>query len=206
MIDFLFDPNVAYVLLVVGFVLAILALVSPGTGIIELGALFMLFLAGWSMFRLPINLWALIVLVLGVVPFILALRRVRHWAFLLVSLAALIVGTVFLFRTETGALAIDPVLAVIVSISALGVLTIIGRRGLEAVLQAPSFDLERLQGATGVAQNDIVEEGTVYVQGEEWTARSDRPIKAGSRIRVVGREGLSLRVKEAGADQPNGEE
>lgn len=196
MIDFLFDPNVAYVLLVVGFVLAILALVSPGTGIIELGALFMLFLAGWSMFRLPINLWALILLVLGVIPFVFALRRVKHWIFLLISLAALIVGTIFLFRTDTGAPAIDPVLAVVVSISALAVLWIIGRRGLEAVLQAPSFDLDRLQQQTGVAKNDILAEGTVYVGGEEWTARSQRPIQAGSRIRVIGREGLVLLVEE----------
>jgi membrane-bound serine protease (ClpP class) len=196
MIDFLFDPNVAYVLLVVGFVLAILALASPGTGFIELGALFLLFLAGFSMFRLPINLWALIVLILGVVPFMLALRRVRHWSFLLVSLTALIVGTIFLFRTDSGAPAIDPTLAVIVSVSALGVLWIIGRRGLEAVLQAPSFDLDRLVDQTGMARNDILEEGTVYVQGEEWTARSEHQIKAGSRIRVTGREGLVLLVEE----------
>ena len=56
MIEFLLDPNVAYVALVVGFVLAILAMVSPGTGVIEVGALFMLFLAGYAMFRLPINI------------------------------------------------------------------------------------------------------------------------------------------------------
>jgi membrane-bound serine protease (ClpP class) len=200
MIDFLFDPNVAYVLLVVGFVLAILALASPGTGFIELGALFMLFLAGFSIIRLPINLWALIVLLIGVVPFMLALRRVRHWSFLLISLAALIVGTIFLFRTDTGAPAIDPVLAVIVSMSALGVLWVIGRRGLEAVLQTPSFDLDRLVDKTGTARNDIQAEGTVYVQGEEWTARSDHLIKAGSHVRVIGREGRVLLVEEVTGD------
>jgi len=180
----------------VGFVLAILALVSPGTGFVEIGALFMLFLAGYSMFRLPINVWALILLLLGVVPFILAMRRVGHWIFLLVSLLALIVGTIFLFKTESGTPAIDPVLAVIVSVSALGVLGIIGRRGVEAVLQAPSFDLNRLMGMNGIARSDIHKEGTVYVQGEEWTARSQAPILAGSRIRVTGREGLMLLVEE----------
>jgi membrane-bound ClpP family serine protease len=202
MIDFLFDPNVAYVLLVVGFVLAILALVSPGTGIIELGALFMLFIAGYSMFSLPINLWALIVLILGVIPFVLALRLVGHWIFLLISVAALIVGTIFLFRTETGAPAIDPTLAVVASVSALGMLWIIGRRGLEAAIQAPSFDMEKLQSQIGVAQNDIYREGTVYVRGEEWTARSEDPIKAGSPVRVIGREGLMLFVEEVKSERP----
>ncbi len=204
MFDFLFDPNVAYVLLTVGFVLAILALVSPGSGIIELGAVFLLFLAGYSMFRLPINIWALVLLILGVIPFILALRKVRHWAFLAVSLAALIAGTVFLFRTENGAPAIDPVLAVIVSISAMGVLWIIGRKSVEAVLQAPSFDLDRLAGQVGEARTAVHWEGTVYVRGEEWTARSQAPIPAGSRVKVIGREGLALLVEalqqETGSD------
>ncbi len=195
MFDFLFDPNVAYVLLTVGFVLAILALVSPGSGFIELGAVFLLFLAGYSMFRLPINIWALVLLLLGVIPFILTLRKVRHWAFLAVSLAALIIGTVFLFRTENGAPAIDPVLAVIVSVSALGVMWVIGRRGVEAVMQAPSFDLDRLAGKVGEARTAVHREGTVYVHGEEWTARSQEPIPAGSPVKVTGREGLVLLVE-----------
>ena len=146
MIDLLLDPNVAYVFLVVGFVLAILAMVSPGTGVIEVGALFLLFLSGYAMFRLPINIWALILLLVGVIPFVIALRKARHWIFLIVSLAALIIGTIFLFRTETGLPAIDPLLAVVVSVSALGVFWIVGRRGVEAVLQAPTFDLERMGG------------------------------------------------------------
>ena len=46
--SFLFDPNVAYLLLVGGFLLAILALFAPGTGLLELGAMAMLVLAGFS--------------------------------------------------------------------------------------------------------------------------------------------------------------
>ena len=200
MVEFLLDPNVAYVLLVVGFVLAILALISPGTGIIEAGAFFMLFLAGYSMFRLPFNLWALILLLVGVVPFLIALRKAHHWIFLLISLVALIVGTVFLFRTETGAPAIDPALAVVVSLSAVGVLWIVGRRSVDAVLQAPSFDLDRLSEKTGIARTDVHDEGTVYVMGEDWTARSAALIKEGTHIRVIGREGLVLLVEPVSAD------
>jgi membrane-bound serine protease (ClpP class) len=175
---------------------------SPGTGFVEIGGLFMLVLAGYSMLRLPINLWALIVLVVGVIPFLFALRRARHWAFLLISLSTLIVGTVFLFRTESGAPAIDPLLAVFVSIATLGVLWIIGRRSVEAVLQSPSFDLERLSGKTGEAHDDVEDEGTVYVLGEEWSARSEKLIRAGSRIRVIGRTGLVLLVEQFDSDEP----
>jgi len=51
------------VVLVAGFVLAVLALFTPGTGFLEVGALLAIFLAGYALFNLPFNLWALILLV-----------------------------------------------------------------------------------------------------------------------------------------------
>ncbi|TLN20492.1 nodulation protein NfeD, partial [bacterium] len=47
------DPNLAYVLLVSGFVLAVLALFTPGTGLLEIGALFALVVAGFGVATLP---------------------------------------------------------------------------------------------------------------------------------------------------------
>jgi len=193
--NLLLDPNVAYVMLVGGFILAILALFSPGTGLLELGALFTLGLAGYSMLNLPFNLWALIVLILGVFPFLLAVRRSRQWVFLILSLAALIVGSVFMFRQENGLPAVNPFLATFVSLVAVGLLWVIGRKSLEAVLQQPSYDPKRLIGMTGEARTDIHREGSVYLGSEEWTARSEELIPAGNRVRVVGREGLVLLVE-----------
>jgi len=106
--NFLLDPNVAYVMLVGGFLLAILALFSPGTGLLELGALFMLALAGYGVANLPINVWALIVLLVGVFPFMLALRRSRQWAWLIPTLVALVVGSIFLFSSADGSPAVNP--------------------------------------------------------------------------------------------------
>ena len=57
--DILLNPNVFYLLLVAGVLLAIMALFSPGTGVLELGAFFVLLLAGWGVYKLPIHLWAL---------------------------------------------------------------------------------------------------------------------------------------------------
>lgn len=195
--DFLLDPNVAYVLLMVGMVLAIFALFSPGTGALEVGALFLLLITGYSVFKLPINYWALAVLVLGVFPFILALRRSRHWAFLLASIATLVVGSIFLFRSESGGPAINPVLAIIVSGVATLLLWFIARQVLTAFALNPSHDLHRLIGAVGEARSSMQagEEGTVYVLGEEWSARSEGAVAEGERVEVVRREGLTLIVK-----------
>jgi membrane-bound serine protease (ClpP class) len=48
---------------------------------------------------------------------------------------------------------------------------------------------------TGQATSDIHGQGTVYVNGEEWTAISSRFIAAGTPIRVLGRRGLALEVE-----------
>jgi membrane-bound serine protease (ClpP class) len=115
--ELLLNPNVAYLLLVIGGLLAILAMFTPGTGVLEIGAIFLLILAGWQVYNLPVNFWALILLVVGVVPFILAVRRSRQPVYLAAAILAYIIGSSFLVRGEAWwRPAINPVLTGVVSV------------------------------------------------------------------------------------------
>ena len=196
MINPLMDPNIAYLLLVIGLVLGVLALFSPGTGLLEIGALFALVLAGIGAAQLTINSWALAVLILGVVPFIFALRKTRRWIFLLITIAAIIVGSIFLFVDSTGQPAVNFWLALVTSLMAIGILWFIGIKGIEAIGLRPNFDLSKLKEVLGEAKTDVYKEGTIYIAGEEWSAWSEREIPAGSRVRVISREGLILKVEQ----------
>lgn len=189
------DPNLAYVILVVGFVLSILVLFTPGTGVLELGALFALVIAGYGIVNLPVNLWAMVILLIGVVPFIFAVRKTRKWWYLLISIIALDLGSIFVFQNPTGGLAINPFLATLVTISATVILWIIVTKGLEAISQTPIYDPENVIGQIGEARTDINPEGTVYLGSEEWTARSETVILEGAKVKVVRREGLILSVE-----------
>ncbi|KAF0110421.1 MAG: hypothetical protein FD147_1681 [Chloroflexi bacterium] len=193
--NLLLDPNVAYLMLVLGFILGVLALFTPGTGILEIGALFAMFLAGYAVYTLPVNVWALILLVVGVVPFIIALRKYKQWYWLIPANVSIIVGSVFLFRTDSGAPAINPILAILVSIIATVFLWFIGRKTIDAMSTLPSQDLSKLIGTIGEARTDVYLEGTVYVGGEDWSARSEKKIHGGALVKVVGREGLVLLVE-----------
>ena len=195
MLDILLNPDVAYLFLVGGVLLTVSALLAPGTGVLEVSALFALILAGWAVYNLPINLWALIVLLLGVLPFILAVRRTGNLVFLVISIIAMVVGSTFLFQGQGLQPAVNPILAIIVSSLTGGFFWVVTRKVLEAEQTRPSHDLEALIGGIGVARTDIHEEGTVQVAGELWTARSDEAISEGTRIRVVGREGFILQVE-----------
>ena len=192
--NFLLDPNVGYVLAVGGLMLGILALFTPGTGLLEIGALFALALAAYSISNSAINTWALILLVVGIVPFILATRRSGKVIYMVVALGSLVIGSVFLIATPEGVIAVNPVLAVLVSSASSGFLWLIGRRSLEA-MALPAKNLSLLIGKMGEAHTDIYAEGSAYVDGEEWSARSQVFIPTGSQVRVIGREGLTLIVE-----------
>ena len=49
--DFLLDPNIAYLILLRGVLLAMLSLASPGTGLFEIGAFFCIALAGYAIYN-----------------------------------------------------------------------------------------------------------------------------------------------------------
>lgn len=200
--DILLNPNIAYLLLVAGFVLALLSLFAPGTGLLEIGALFALLLAGWSVYNLPVNFWALGLLVLGVFPFLLALRKSGQTVYLVVSILAVVIGSSFLFQGESWLPAVDPLLALFVSIVTAVSFWWVGRKAIEAELATPSHNLQQLIGAVGEARSDIQMEGSAQVAGELWTARSQVLIPEGSEIRVVGREGFILDVEATKPAEP----
>lgn len=194
--DVLLDPNLAYLLLVSGFLISVLALLVPGTGLLELLALFLLVLTGWEVYSLPINGWALALLVLGVVPFLLALRRTRHKGFLAVSAVSLVVGSLYLFRGEQWYLpSVHPLLAVSVSVGVVAFFWIVVHKAVEAEALRPAHDLDRLIGQIGEARTEVYHEGTVQLGSELWSARAQTPIPAGTLVRVVGRNGFVLVVE-----------
>jgi membrane-bound serine protease (ClpP class) len=200
--NFLLDPNVAYLILVGGILLAILAVLAPGSGVLEIGALFAVLLAGYTIYNLPINPWALILLVLGVFPFVIAVRRSHRLVYLGLSLAALVVGSAFLFRTSNGLPAVNPILAILVSVTIVPLIWISTRKTLDALSLRPSQDLERIIGEIGEARTAIMPEGTVYVGGEDWSARSRQPIQRNARVRVLRRSGLTLEVEPVDQAEP----
>jgi len=195
--DFLLDPNVAYLFLLVGVLLGLMAIVSPGTGILEVGTFFCLALAGYAVYNLSINLWALIVLVLSIFPFLYAIQKPKREWFLALSILGLVVGSVFLFATEGWQPAVNPMFAAVSSILYAGFLWIVIQKTLQASHARPSHDLSTLVGQIGEAKTRIHSEGSVQVAGELWSARSEKSIPNGSPVKVVGREGFVLVVEKS---------
>lgn len=195
--EFLLDPNVAYLILLGGFLLVMMAIVTPGTGLFEVGAVFCLILAGYAIYNLSVNWWALILLGLSIVPFIYAIQKPKREFFLGLAILLLILGSVFLFAPENGRPAVNPIIALLASLLVAGFLWIAVKKSVQAAGARPVHDLEGLVGQVGEARTSVHEDGSVQVAGELWSARSAEPIAPGSFIRVVRREGFILVVEPA---------
>ncbi len=193
-------PNLLYLVLVAGIWLAALAVITPGTGVLELLALVALAGAGLGTTILPLNLWSLVVLAAGVVCFILALRMPHSQWWLAASAVALSLGSVFLFRLENGCMAVHPLLALGASLLTLGYFWLAVRSTVMTFRTRPSIDPDRVIGKTGEVRTPLDPTGSVYVLGELWTARCDTPCEPGGAVRILGREGLLLLVKPVETD------
>lgn len=190
-----FFPSLVYLALVFGVWTAALALVSPGTGVYEGLAFLALALAGLGMLVVPINVWSVVVLLLGALLFGFSLWRRREGLWLALSAVALTVGSAFLFRGEAGGPAVSPVLTSVVSLLTIAYFWLAIRKALTAAGIRPTIDPSLLIGQIGEVRTAIDLTGSVYVGGELWSARADVPIRVGAKVRVSDRDGLILLVE-----------
>lgn len=194
--DILLNPNVAYLILVMGFLIAIMALFTPGTGFLEVAGLTLLVLAGWQISQLNINWVALILLIIGVFPFLLALRKTGKWYHLLISLVALAAGSTFLFVSTGWRPTVNPILAILVNLLLIGFFWIVIRKGFAAITSPAQNKLVETVGSIGQTKSKVFKDGSVQVNGELWSAQSALPIEENKRIRVISRDGYILEVEE----------
>ncbi|HSQ40113.1 MAG TPA: NfeD family protein, partial [Anaerolineales bacterium] len=124
------------------------------------------------------------------------LQKPKRELYLGISIVVLIIGSIFLFPSQSGGPAVNLFVAFIASILVAGFLWVAVGKSIQAAQIRPSHDLDALVGQIGEAKTKILEEGSVQVAGELWTARSEKPIRSGSEVRVVRRDGFVLVVEK----------
>ena len=191
------DPNVAFLLMLVGIYGLILEVTTPGTLVPGTIGAISLLLALYALNLLPINFAGAGLVLLGVG---LMVAEVHIGAFGVIGIAGVVafgIGSFMMFNS--GIPGFELSLAVVVTATIVtGVLFLLVLAMLLRSRKRPVVTgKEALLGAEGEALAWQQEEGRVRVQGEIWRARSTRPLAPGSRIKVVNREGLVLFVEPA---------
>lgn len=194
----LINPNVAYLLLIIGLWAAITAFIMPGTGFPETIAAVCLVLAITGLAQLPVNLIGAAMIAVAFVLFVLEFKVVSHGALTAGGIVAFALGSVFLVRpTET-----QPGLSLwVVGLATLATAAFfaVGVTAAVRTLRQPVFSnpQQRLVGARGVVKQSLSPVGTVQVKSELWSAVADEPLAAGEHVVVIAIEGLKLRVARA---------
>jgi membrane-bound serine protease (ClpP class) len=191
----LLDPNVAYFLLIGGLVLGIIAVIIPGTGIVELGALFTIVLAVYAITNIPVNSWAMTIIIFGFVPYLFSGKKALRKYLIPGSMLLVVAGSVFMFRNVSGSAKANPFLISTIAVVAMSILWLFSIKASEIFRKKPLFNLQQLIGQEARTITDINETGTIHVNGEDWSARSSQPIPAGTLVRVADRNGLVLIVE-----------
>ncbi|MBC7226708.1 MAG: hypothetical protein H5T61_05690 [Thermoflexales bacterium] len=198
--EFLTNPNVAYIFLLLGLWALAAAWTIPGTGFPEAAAVICLLLATMGFARLPVNYIGLGILLAALVLFLVDLK-VQSGGLTLAAVIGLVVGSVLLFRPGEG-VALSPWVVAGATVISAGLFGWVFRLAVRAQRLAAKTGTQTIVGAEGVATTPIDPTGTVQVRSELWTAVADAPIPTGTPIRVVAVEGLRVRVVPVGEAPP----
>lgn len=207
-LHFISSPTVAYLLLMVGIYAILFEVLSPGGFVMGVAGAVMVLLGAYGLRMLPFNWAGIILLVAGIAVMMLDLFVGGIGVLSLFGMAALIVGSLIVFKAPGGELlnvSMDVILGVAVGVSIFFIL-ILGV-AVRSLRKSASSGPEGLIGSQGKAIEDLSPSGMVSCHGEIWKAVSvtGKNISKDSLVKVKRSDGLTLYVEPYESKEENNE-
>ncbi|GIU98177.1 MAG: serine protease [Actinomycetota bacterium] len=199
-LQWLADPNLAFLFISIGTLAILYELANPGIGGGAIVGVILLVLAFTALSVFPVNAAGVILLVLAAALFIAELFAPGIGVFAAGGTVALVLGGLFLFR---GPIGVDPAVMLPTAIVAGAAALALGRMAWRTRKLAGVSGTDAIVGSRGVVQRIENGEAHVFLQGSWWGARArSGPLRPGQEVRVVGMDGLRLIVEAE--DDPGG--
>jgi membrane-bound serine protease (ClpP class) len=192
----LIDPTIAALLIIVAGYGIITEMSNPGLILPGVIGGIAAVLAIVSLANLPLNIAGALMMLLALVLFIADLKAPTHGFLSVGGVFALVLGMAFLVNTGPVGLGVNPFVAVGLALITAGFFVFFIRKIWVARRQPAFVGGDSMLGALGEVREDVAPEGLVFVRGALWRATATAPIPAGSPVRVIGRDGLELKVAE----------
>jgi membrane-bound serine protease (ClpP class) len=192
------NPNLAYILLMIGLAGLYFELSHPGAVFPGVVGGISLLLAFFAMSTLPVSYAGLGLILLAVALFVAEIKVVSHGLLTLGGAASLVLGSLMLFSGEgdlgrVSLMVLAPTLLTVIGFFA-GVAFLAGRAQIRRALTGS----EGLVGQTAVAAGP----DKVNLQGELWRARAETPLAPGQKVVVTKVEGLTVWVEPKKETEP----
>lgn len=197
--DFLYtiaNPNIAFLLLSLALLGLMVEISHPGLIFPGVVGAICLLLAFYSLGMLPVNYAGVLLIILAFGLFIAEIFVTSFGILATGGVIALIIGSLILFKGGTPLFQVDPWLIVTVIILLTGSVAFVAYRTVIAHRRQATTGREELIGKTATVRTPLEPEGTVFYQGELWTAVSETGrAKPGEEVIITKIDGLKLSVK-----------
>lgn len=190
------DPNIAYLLMMIGMAGLYFELSHPGAifpGVI--GAI-SLILAFFAFQTLPVNYAGILLIALALILFILEMKVTSYGLLSLGGVISLFLGSLMLFEGTAPEMRLSWRVLIPTVVMVSGFFVVVAGLVFRSQISKPRTGDKGLVGEVGVVKERLAPEGKVFVHGELWNAEAAEPIEPGAKVRVIGVDQLVLKVEE----------
>ena len=197
LLDVISDPNIAYILLLIGMWGIFFELLNPGSILPGVVGGISLILAFYALHTLPVNYAGVLLILLALILFIAEVKIPSYGLLTVGGILSLVLGSIMLFKGSMPFFQVSwKVIAFATIVTALFFIFVVGL-GIRAQLRKPVTGNEGLIGEIGKAVEDFIKgSGRVSVHGEIWEATSADKIKEGDVVTVLSVKNLKITVKK----------
>ena len=197
LLSMLADPNVAYMLLMLGAAGLFFEISTPGVVLPGVIGGISLLLGLYALQLLPVNYAGLGLIVLAIILFIAEIKVTSYGALTIGGIIAMILGSLMLFDAPSAIAGAVPLGGGASTLLVAAFFVFLVGAALRTLAQRPYSGREGLPQKVGVAITPIDQkQGKVFVAGERWNAHSEEPIAEGVEVEVMEIDGMTLHVKQ----------
>jgi len=193
MLALLAEPNVAYILMMLGFYGLLFELQNPGAVLPGVVGGIALILAFFALSALPVNYAGVALIVLAIVFFIAELKVMSHGLLAAGGVISMLLGSLLLFQGPGIRVSLG-VIGAGTLVTTLFFLVVIGA-AMRAQRRPVQTGAAGMRGRHGVAIERLAPDGRIELDGVIWNARSATPVEIGGGVEVVSVDGLTLEVR-----------
>ncbi len=194
-LDFLMDPNMAFVLLAIGLLSLYIEFNHPGAIVPGVVGFFFVVLAVFALNILPVRFAALGLILVSFVFFTLEAKFASHGVLTIAGIVSLVIGALLLVDGPIPQLRVQLYTALAVAVPLGVITTFLMGIALKARRSKVTTGTQGLVGEIAVARTPLMPQGKVFVHGELWDAIASLPVDAGERVRVRAVADLHLEVE-----------
>jgi len=189
------EPNVAYILMMLGFYGLLFELQNPGAILPGVVGGICLILAFLAFSALPVNAAGLALIVLAIVFFLAEIKVASHGVLAAGGVVSMVLGSIILFESGGGGPRLSWAVIAGVTTSTTAFFLFMVMVGLSGRHRRVTTGSQGMIGLTAVVIERLAPAGRVRLGSEYWNAVSSTPLEPGAHVEITGVDGLRLRVR-----------